>query len=343
MANPFLEDLKGARGVLDAEFKRNKNWNELLRLVNNWFATLKKWEGEDDFETAYRDHRMTMRITKVAAQKGNTKPGSVKQLIRPDPRGPYMVKPDSEMVPIDAESQQRLDRQGIKDRFRPGNFARQGDKYKLGLLDVLATLLANNKLILKQGYTVNGRGGFAVFVPVPLKEDLALFYTLNDWAKTHPEAALRIREIRNSLTRLKLGQSSDMHSGFAKVVGRNDGRLHYRYGYYGTKSVKDSDTRKDKQVQVNPDDLRRRISIRTEYESIVSEVVRGDRTYNEIVLAYREHGNPLFPLFVDWPGHDDLGKDNPDTRMTVTDENGRPRGLVLTNNGRLLVMRLRGG
>jgi hypothetical protein len=326
MSNPYFEELKGARELLEAEFRHNKNWDTLLPLVNTWFATLKKWEAEDNFDTAYGEHRMTMRVTKVAAQQGTTTPHSVKQLIRPDPRGPYMVPPGSDKVPLDAGSKQRLDRQAIKERFTPGNFAGKGEKYGRGLLDVLATLLANNKYILKQGYTLNELGGFAVFVPVPLKEDLALFYTLNDWAKEHPEAALRMREIRNSLTRLKLGQSSDMHSGFGKVMDRDDGRLHYRYGYYGTRGG---------MAQVNADDLRRRISIRTEYESIVSEVVRGNRTYNEIVLAYREHRSPLFPLFVDWPGHNDPGKDDPMRAMTVTDENGRDLGLVLRNNGRL--------
>ncbi len=302
----------------------------MLPLVNTWFEVLKKWEEKDTFDDSFSDNRMTMRITKVTAQQGNTKPPNVYQLKRPAQGGPYAADRRAGMVEVDSGIQ-KLNRADIKARFTPSNFAKAGDKYKLGLLELPATLLTNERFILKQGYPINGTGAFGVFVPLPLQEDHALFYTLNDWAKGCVEAAPRMREIRNRLTRLKLGQSDDMHSGMAKVVDRADDRFHYRYGYYGVKENPDT----KKKVYSGVDEIRNRLSVRMRYQSILEGMSKADGSYNEIVLAYREHKNPLFPLFVDWPGHDDAGKDDPNREIAVSDENGGPLGLVVRNNGKL--------
>ena len=334
MSNRFFEELKGKRDLLDSEFRRNKDWNTLLPLVNTWFEVLKKWEEEDTFFDSFRDNRMTMRVTKVTAQQGNTKPPNVYQLKRPAQGEPYAADRRAGMVEVDSGIQ-KLNRADIKARFTPSNFAKAGDKYKLGLLELPATLLTKERLILKQGYPINGTGAFGVFVPLPLQEDHALFYTLNDWAKGREEAAPRMREIRNRLTRLKLGQSDDMHSGMAKVVGRADDRFHYRYGYYGVKDVTDEQTHIKKKVYSGVDEIRNRLSVRMHYQSVLAGMSTADGSYNEIVLAYREHKNPLFPLFVDWPGHDAEGKDDANTPIAVSNENGGPLGLVVRNNGKL--------
>jgi hypothetical protein len=334
MGNPFFEELKGKREHLDSEFRRNKDWGTLLPLVNLWFEALKKWEEEDTFFDSFRENRMTMRVTKVTAQAGNTKPPNVYQLKKPVGGGPYVADRPAGMVPVDSGIQM-LNRADIKARFTPGNFAKPGDKYKLGLLELPGTLLSKDRLILKQGYPVKGTGAFGVFVPLPPQEDHALFYTLNDWAKGNEEAALRMREIRNQLTRLKLGQSDDMHSGMAKISTRTDGRLHYRYGYYGVQDVPVEGTTMKKKVYSSAEEIRNRVSMRMHYSSVLAGMSRADGSYNEIVLAYREHKNALFPMFVDWPGHDDPGKDAPETEMTVTDENGKPVGFVLRNDGKV--------
>ncbi len=334
MSNPFFEELKGKREHLDSEFRRNKDWGTLLPLVNAWFDALKKWEEEDTFFDSFRENRMTMRVTKVKAQEGNTKPVNVYQLKKPESGGPYGADRKSGMVPLDSGIQ-TLNRADIKARFTPGNFAKPGDKYKLGLLELPGTLLNKDKFILKQGYPINGKGAFGVFVPLPPQEDHALFYTLNDWAKQNPEAAPRMREIRNRLTRLKLGQSDDMHSGMAKITDRTDGRLHYRYGYYGSQDVVDEKTKLKKKVFSSAEEIQSRINMRMHYSSVLTGMSTKEGSYNEIVLAYREHKNPLFPMFVDWPGHDDPGKDDPGTKIPVTDENGKPVGFVLRNDGKV--------
>ena len=336
MANPFFEELKGKREHLDSEFRRNKDWGTLLPLVNAWFDALKKWEEEDTFFHSFRENRMTMRVTKVTAQAGNTKPPIVHQLKKPAEGGPYARDREAGMVTVDSGIQ-TLNRADIKARFTPGNFAKPGDKYKLGLLELPGTLLSRDRLLLKQGFPVNGKGAFGVFVPLPPQEDHALFYTLNDWAKGEgkEEAALRMRGIRNRLTRLKLGQSDDMHSGMAKIADRTDGRLHYRYGYYGVQDVEDEKTKVKKKVYSSAEEIRERISMRMHYSSVLTGMSTKEGSYNEIVLAYREHKNALFPMFVDWPGHDDPGKDQPETKMTVTDESGKPVGFVLRNDGKV--------
>jgi hypothetical protein len=221
------------------------------------------------------------------------------------------------------------------------------------LLDLSASLLDPKRMIATQIYKTQDPCQ-AVFMPVPKKEDAALFYRLNEIAKGLSGKswfAFLVRRVKTSLTRIKLAQEDDMHTAIVRI-DKGDGRVHYRYGITGstmdrtsppttpvTDAVKEPPVPsvifpgapppppppplKQKQegtlTPLTAETLRKRMENRVKYENLF----RGEG-YNEIVLAYRSHNNPEFPIFVEWPGSKSIGskEDKADLQFPVLDKNG---------------------
>lgn len=264
-------------------------------------------------------------------------------------------------------------RQGIVKRLDPDNFqkvAGYSNKYDLGLLDLSASLLDPKRKIATQIYKTQDPCQ-AVFMPVPLKEDAAMFYRLNEIAKKLSGRSwflFLMRRIKGSMTRIKLAQEDDMHTAIVQI-DKGDGRVHYRYGITGstmdrTPQGQDSapeivtepppqtpvfsgapppppggppPLKKKEEGKLTPlsaETLKKRIEDRVRYENLF----RGEG-YNEIVLAYRSHGNPEFPIFVDWPGSKKMGANETkaNTKFQVVDHAGVAiQGRFVTNEGKLV-------
>jgi hypothetical protein len=138
-----------------------------------------------------------------------------------------------------------------------------------------------------------------------------------------------MREIRTKMTRLKLAQEDDMHTGFVSLTDKGDGK-HYRYGYSG--SFKDEQT--GKIVRITAEERKSRFQNRLKYKSIL-----GGIGYNEIVVAYRHHNSGIFPLFVNWPATtkmDALTKGDAAYQFPVISSDGVLTGQNLTNGGTLV-------
>jgi len=363
--------LEESRARLKEALLRKGNADELVPFVEQWFSDFKVWEKSDTFDTAYSESRMTIRIAKSASTKGSkyeinqgtfdkkthtyTETGRV--------TGPFVD----------------LTLKGIASRMTPSKFygaAARGQKYELGLMELPASLLnGRRRTIAPQAYPVTDPC-LAVFTPVPKKEDAAMFYTLNELVKSVRTLTLWdvMRQIKSKMTRIKLAQASDMHTGIIKL-DKGDGRTHLRYGYTGTVSVARAPVAavppvpatatavaaattvsssappppaggpppvagQTDQRDATPADLEKRFENAVKYENIL----RGTG-YNEIVLVHRENASPAFPVFVEWPGNKIMRDqctavpkfaEDPRYEFFVVDVNESRTGARVTNGGRYI-------
>ena len=304
----------------------NKKEVELLPLVTGWFTELKKWESEETWDRAFDAGRMTFRVVNP---NSNTTPPKIDKVTG--------KIGDLTVVQTKAQPMSFLDRsaQGINNRLNPENFSldkKASQKMTLGLHDLPATLLDPKRRISDQakGYFSPTK---AVYLPVPMQEDLSLFYRLSDLSKGEfkdsPGFAVKVQEIRNSLTRIKLAQSTDMGTSYVNLQKPNDDRVHIRYGLYG--KITDPPQGESKPIarQATVEELKNRLENRVKYHAIIS----AKYGHNEIVISYRSHGNPrLFPMFTEFISKPDTPEDEK-YRVVTTD--GAPTGQWLTDAGKL--------
>jgi hypothetical protein len=109
-----------------------------------------------------------------------------------------------------------------------------------------------------------------------------------------------MRNVRAQMTRIKYADKDDSHIGFADISLKDSARPKFRYGLKNSdaeKGVVDSDTRLA------------RAAAAQQYTSILETAkeralrVEGNeknKFYNEIIVAYRSHASPDFPLFARW-------------------------------------------
>jgi len=323
MPNSYSSLLAVKRNALNQAVDEGQPWSILEPFVNNWFQVLKQWEALDTFNTAFSEDRMTMRVTKSETPKDP--PTTVKTAKWNVAQGTYeIMKEQTPTTPV------YIKREHIVQRTDPTKFAIVGGKYAHGLLELPASLLNHTKMIAANIYPTTTEG-WAVFMPLPMAADNALYYTLRSIEKQRqdPRAATKMREIRSELTRIKLGQNSDMHTGYV-ALDRNDGRPHYRYGYTGQEGLR----------PITFAERKARFDARMNYQSVLK--LKEGASYNEVVVAYRQHRSGAFPLFALWPGlPTDEGernrlRANPQLRLAVIDALGNPTGKFITNTGRLV-------
>jgi hypothetical protein len=206
----------------------------------------------------------------------------------------------------------------------PSNFVsndqfQKSSKYELGLHDMSVSLLHPDRKIEHQLYgyafqtdshAVTQAGStYVVFMPLPMPEDLSLFIVLNQIAKEErnrtPEIYKAVRVIRAEMTRVKYADPDDSHIGFVDVSENlNPDKYKYRYG------IKQSEV--ETVAGKYSGNLARRRAAARRYTSILETAFErslrtgnpGDakkvKFYNEIIVAYRKHANPLFPLYARW-------------------------------------------
>ena len=119
-------------------------------------------------------------------------------------------------------------------------------------------------------------------MPIPLEEDLQLFYELNAAANQDKEGALKqfVVQTRAKMTRLKYGDPNDMIAGISVVV--QDGKEKVRYG--------------DVKHMGNPfpeTALKQRIHNALYYKSMIIPIFSSEGN-NEVTMKVRQH-NGDFP------------------------------------------------
>lgn len=286
-----------------------KEGEELMGCFQNWFNDLKLWEAQDTFSQAFRDKRMTIRQVNI----GGTARGGAFEVNK--------VKSDNPKVPVGrtkitlARGVGDIAARGVpKNFFDPVTKARM--KNELGLHNLSASLLDPQRPISSQ--IKKYQEVVACFMPVPQEVDLRLFQLLKDMSKSGAIVGKEdeISAMRTRLTRIKRAQASDMGTKYVDVSQTDEPNI--QYGITGT-IIRERGTIGK---AAKPDELANRTHNALNYKSILEEMVT---TVNEIVMVYRSHPSPLFPMFACWSEVDKI--------YFVLDVNLEPTGMSVTDSG----------
>jgi hypothetical protein len=240
----------------EAVFTDSQKWeNTGQDIVKRWLDDLKAKEDKETFKKAFDDKRMTIRGIGAPAsgaddswkRGGLTKPFGTQHKA--------MTGITGNVTTSEIQLYKGVD--GMKERLKPANFlpsvkvpnnVKPKAKYALGLYDLSATLLTNDRPITDQIKGYHGKAIW-VFMPVPRQEDLKTFYGLNQCAKkpdSCPAYKQYVRMLASRITRIKLAQASDMHTGYIDVAGLDyyappKAKTSIRYGLTGLKHVRTPD------------------------------------------------------------------------------------------------------
>jgi hypothetical protein len=295
-------------------------WQKLEELTQAWFTDLKDWESDDTFNAAYQGERMTVRAISGGHQKADSFRTIDVSPIDKDGNTP-------KTAPLSTVGL-RSGKDGIQMRMDPANLWKRGTqvgknwsgKYEHGLHDMNASLLnprrpwyqlkagdgriGQNGLVESQyGQMKPYIGGLYVFMPLPQEADLEIFFILNGLAKTtaSPEwfkDSMRWRGQR--LTRIKFAQERDMAVKYWDVGSLQGlGRVKITMGGVGGLADYKTNPEDTKYAPATSVDIAKRRELVTRYRTILKD--GADAQYNEVIIAYRSHGNPnrgsRFPVY----------------------------------------------
>ena len=273
----------------------------LVNLVIEWFDAYKTWEATDTIEKAFRSKRLTIRT-----------------YVRPDATGSKwdMVRPGSQTTTPGGVVQTRegypydVSGKGVMARTNPLNFAPEANKkYSIGLHDLSASLLDPAKAISGQLYHALDKelhdGDYAIFMPLPLEEDLQLFDSINQYAKKYRNDFPRFHELiaiyRARMTRIKQAYEYDIGAGFKESprTKENPDKPDFKIKYgVGTKiKVIGALTPVPTTEGVNDEGKLRSNAL--SYKKILEDTKTKGK-YNEITISYRQHASPNFPQAAIW-------------------------------------------
>jgi hypothetical protein len=266
--------LPESRLALSAVFAEEmQDLKVILPLADAWFKEVKKWEAGETFPRAFGDNRMTVRQIELGTFKGGSFPinnidpaKTPPQHLTPEEKKALLAKGDEKLTPEERELLKdprahmtlARDRAGIEARSNPKHFfdpeTGKREKNKLGLHDLSATLLNGERDIHPQ-LAPYDNPTIVVFMPVPKEKDLQVFAILNDLTKRMNKDF--IREMRSKLTRVKLAQVVDMHTGYVDISDGN-GPMKVRYGHTGLSPKEHEEDAAPKGGSVTAEDLQRR-------------------------------------------------------------------------------------
>lgn len=291
--------------VLDEPFSVERA-RRVDRAAMDWFHAYKEWERDDKFLDAVRDKRMciSQRGMNTVIGDGNPAYLGVKDH---DKQGKGTQKV------LYKELTYRTGVDSVKDRLNPSNFGSNSGpitrtKYKLGLHDLSASLMNPDKPTIKEQarWDLDGskKDWPIIFMPLPPHADIAVYRLLGalhkEWRKDgHDLLITTLDHIRRRFTRVQLAQDSDMGAGLINMYTRGSGdpnRAKFRYGMADVQSVEKSGSWVpvfQKGISV----ARRAKAL--EYQSILSSQ---QGSSNEIVVAFRQHASPRFPIITQWDG-----------------------------------------
>ncbi|MBB5858272.1 hypothetical protein ACFQ05_21880 [Amycolatopsis umgeniensis] len=272
-----------------------ETWQDRLAQIDQWWTQMKKDEQNVTWESAFQANRMTIRginITRTArygrfeiGEQANAETNKKYAFLSRDP-------------------------ESIAERLNPDNFQHQpGKKSKkdiLGLHALSASLLHGDYSINEQtkGYS----DSIVLFFPAPSPEDMQIFDAISHLPGAPPD---RLIDMRAKMTRLEGAWHGDMHTTMTytngqpradkKVVSKVshlyqeitdeklDRAISVRYGLAGT--WKDETGALYKATEK---ELAERYLYALQHPMILNNP---SETVNEVVMSYRQHDSPVFPLY----------------------------------------------
>jgi hypothetical protein len=291
---------------------------ELLRRVDAWYDEYKLFEAADSFEEARSKSRLTVRCQKASAQE----PLRELKGHKGDEPGVATYGPKGKLAGGTP---------GILSRMTSLNFvpATGGSsrKVELGLHDLSGSLLDPGRAISTQLFTQDAPDGQSViFMPLGEPDDQRAFHMLNAWGKelknVSPDLYARARKIRSTMTRIKYASETDMGVNY-RWINHNDHGAAPKFRYMPGLSSRVIDLKKTEEAakgallwdgkrvpakypgrtqipapKMTPQRLEELRSAALNYKRILTNRFK----YNEIVIAYRAHGeqanpNQNFPLY----------------------------------------------
>lgn len=274
---------------------KGETWTDRLEQIDQWWAQMKKDEENVTWESAFQANRMTVRginITRTA-RYGRLEIGE---------QSNAEAKKKYAFLSRDPES--------IAERLDPANFQHQlGKKSKkdsLGLHALSASLLHRDYSINEQskGY----ENSIVLFFPAPSPEDMQIFDAISQLPGADPA---RLIDMRANMTRIEGAWHGDMHTTLTytngqpstdkKVVSKVshiyqpitddklDRNISIRYGLAGT-------WKDDKGIlhKATEKELTERYLYALQHSMILDNP---SEPVNEIVMSYRQHNSPVFPLY----------------------------------------------
>lgn len=210
-------------------------------LVDTWWSNYKAWELTDTLGDAYKEQRLTAKGTSLMGLNGE----KIQAYSRPaDPSQRYgqekWASETARSTPImktNASIQARMD----PTVFVPGNDG-ASQKTDLGFHDLSALLLNPKADISAQQYKTPSDDQVFVFMPLSTAMDQAVFQNINTLAKldhqTEKKFYDKVRDIRSTMTRIKLAAEHDMATKFIEVgQSQRRGGPKYKYTLSSTTDV----------------------------------------------------------------------------------------------------------
>ncbi len=297
--------------LVDAPFSVERA-RRVDQLAMDWFNAYKDWERADTFKDAITEGRMciSQRGEDTVIGDGNPAWLNAKDIDQQGPRTQATQYRDLRY---------RTGVDSVKDRLKPSNFGVNTKplasgvmitrmKYKLGLHDLSASLFnpAKPRISEQARWDLNGskKDWPILFMPLPAPADLVVYDLLStlrrDWrTQGNDMLVTTVDHIRRRMTRVKFAQDSDMGAGLINAFSAGSGdpnRAKFRYGM--------ADVQSELRGQTWVPVYRQGISLvrrakALEYQSILATQAGSS---NEIVVAFRQHANPEFPVITRWDG-----------------------------------------
>jgi hypothetical protein len=271
--------------------------------IKHWHEEVKTWQDNDELVTAFLDGRLTLRTMthtppvdynySAENPKGDSARKRILGIINNDnynkPITSQAEKENGGWVAGQAGSGTMLldaGGAGIMKRLIPENFHRstlgaQSNKNSLGLHALSASLLNPDGYVLKRYDNAN----LVVLMPLPLADDVKLFYELRDLSKTGGCQSFKnaVVILGSEFTRPQLASNLDMGTTYTMTTSARHGGSSFKYvrGASGQTT-----TESPEQCRTNA---------RTDYRTILKTTATGS---NEITVAYRKWGREgHFPIF----------------------------------------------
>lgn len=280
--------------------------------INAWWREVKAAEEAETWASAFAANRMSARQVNAKSVLG----------------GEFDVRNKAHRRDREWDRKIKLDRTlgGVRERIKPENFtvALTGvnRKNELGLHDLSASLLDGTREPMSVSAQLKPYdSATVVFMPVPTERNAQIFNAIESLRPVTDTDQTLLRTMRNTFTRLRLAQATDMHTYLLNVNEEKTAEPMVRYGHSGL--IRRPGDRGE--VAVDEIDIATRRTNALQHSVIL--LPGADAVVNEVVLVYRKHAAALFPIFATW---DPVG-----SRFAVQDrDTGKATKSYITNAGK---------
>jgi hypothetical protein len=267
---------------LDSLGGAGATWDGRRDQINAWWRELKAAEEAETWASAFAANRMSARQVNTNSVLG----------------GEFAIRNKSHRLDREWDRKIVLDRTlaGVRARIVPANFnvptTGVNRKNELGLHDLSASLLDGTRAVNAQLKPY--AAATVVFMPVPTERNAQIFNAIESLTPVTEADRKLLRTMRNSFTRLRLAQATDMHTYLLNVNGDKTGEPMVRYGHSGLIRR----TGDKAEVRVDDIDIATRRTNALQHSVVLLPSTQA--VVNEVVMVYRQHASALFPAFAKW-------------------------------------------